>query len=58
VAERGNPEFAQVVRGQRGQQVGVDVLIAERLLVPPQAQPAQPSPDVHPHASDRTCMPR
>jgi hypothetical protein len=38
VAERGDPELAQVVLGQGRQQVRVDVVVAERLLVPAQAE--------------------
>ena len=48
VADRGDAEAAQVVGRQLGQDLGVDVVVAERLLVLAQAQPAQPSPDVHP----------
>ena len=48
MAERGDPELAQVALGQRWQQARVDVVVAERLLVLAQAQPAQPSADVHP----------
>ena len=33
------------------------VVVAERLLVLLQAQPAQPSPDVHPRPPDRACSP-
>ena len=40
-----------------GQDPRVDVVVAERLLVLAQAQPAQPSPDVHPRAPDRACLP-
>ena len=42
---------------QLGQDVGVDVVVAERLLVLAQAQPAQPSPDVHPRPPDRARSP-
>ena len=58
MAERGDPELTQVVGGQRRQQARVDVVVAERPLVPPQAQPAQPLPDVHPVSPDRACLPR
>ena len=55
MAERGDPEQMQVIGGQRRQQARVDVVIAERLLVPAQAQPAQPSPDVHLRSPDQAC---
>ena len=48
VADRGDAELLQVVGREAGQDLGVDLVVAERLLVPPQAEPAQPSPDVHP----------
>jgi hypothetical protein len=37
----------------RRQDLGVDVVVTERLLVPAQAEPAQPSPDVHPVPPDK-----
>ena len=40
VAERGDPELVQLVRGQCRQQVRVDVVVMERRLVLPQAQSA------------------
>ena len=57
VADRGDAELAQVVGRQLGQDVGVDVVVAERLLVLAQAQPAQPSPDVHPDPLIGRCSP-
>ena len=47
VADRGDPDLPQSSAvGQPGR-LGVDIVVAERLLVLAQAQPAQPSPDVH-----------
>jgi hypothetical protein len=34
VADRGDPEAGQVLGGQLGQDLRVDVVVAERLLVP------------------------
>jgi hypothetical protein len=51
-----DPEFFQVSVGQRGQDLGVDRVIAERLLVALQPEIVQPSRDVHdilPHAMRR-----
>ena len=49
LSTRLDPEdMREVVRGQRRQQARVDVVGAERRLVLAQAEPAQPSPDVHP----------
>ena len=47
MADRGDPDLLQVLGVRLLSRLGVDVVVAERLLVPPQAQPAQPSPDVH-----------
>ncbi len=56
MADRGDADFPEVLRGQAGQDPGVDVVVAERPLVPAQAQPAQPSPNVHlPSPIGRAC---
>ena len=57
VADRGDAEADQVVGRQIGQDLGVDIVVTERLLVLAQAQPVQPSPDVHPRPPARACLP-
>ena len=48
VADKGHTEVFQVLCGQARQNPGVDVVVAECLLILAQAQAAQPSPDLHP----------
>ena len=52
VANRGHAEADQVVRREPGQQLGVDVVVAERRGVAPQAQAFEPSRDVHEPSND------
>ena len=47
MADRGDSEADQVLRREIGEDLGVDVVLAERLLVPSQPQTTQPSCDVH-----------
>ena len=47
MAQRGDPELAQVVRGQRREDHRVDVVVAERLRVLTEAETLEPSRDVH-----------
>lgn len=49
MAYRRDADISQVAGCQPGEQLGVDVVVAERLIVLPQAQSMQPSPDVHNH---------
>ena len=57
VADRHHAEFLQVVGRQPGQDFGVDLVVAERLFVLPQAEPAQPGPDLHLRPSARVRSP-
>ncbi len=50
VADRGDAETDQVLGRQRGQDVGVDVVVAECGLILPKAEPAQPLRDIGSHA--------
>lgn len=47
VADGGGPRRLEVVGREPGQDLAVELVVAERLLVPLQAEPAQPSRDVH-----------
>ena len=51
------PDLLEVVGRELGQDLAVDLVVAERLLVPAQAEPAQPSPDVHRRPLDRARPP-
>jgi hypothetical protein len=57
MADDGDAHVLEVVAGQLAQDLGVDGIVAERLLVLAQAEPVQPSPDVHPRPPDRACSP-
>ena len=47
VADRGDANPDQVIGRQIGDDLGVNVVLAERLLVLPQAETVQPSRNVH-----------
>ena len=47
MANRGDTEFLEVIAGQRGQNLGIDVILTECRLVLPEAQTPQPDQNVH-----------
>ena len=47
MTDRGDSEPDQILRREIGEDLGVDVVLAERLLVPSQPQTTQPGRDVH-----------
>ena len=51
MADEGNAEVLEVVGGQIGQEIDVDLVVAERLLVALEPEAAQPIPDVIHHAT-------
>ena len=64
MADRGDPDVLEVARRELPQHLGVDVVVAERLLIALHPQLSQPSVDVHPaparqwrrgHYQDRNC---
>jgi len=54
VADRGYADADQIFGCQLGQDLGVDIVVAERLLVLFEPQAVQPGCDVHPCLSDRS----
>jgi hypothetical protein len=47
MADAGNAEVLEVVAGQIGQEIDVDLVVTERLLVALEPEAAQPVPDFH-----------
>jgi hypothetical protein len=47
VTDQGNAKILQVIGRQTRQHLLVDLVFAERLLVPLQPEPPQPAPNVH-----------
>jgi hypothetical protein len=61
VADRGDTETDQVFGREVSQDLGIDIVLAERLLISSQPQTAQPSRDIHgllpaPYRQSKRCL--